>query len=45
MLKVTLEQYPEILGTYTAYEPNALDGKDGAHVSAAGSDASGRFIS
>lgn len=45
LLKSVLERNPEVIGTYTAYESNALDGKDAENVGVAGSDASGRFIS
>ena len=45
MLKSVLEKNSEVLGTYTAYEPGALDGKDAEFANTDGSDASGRFIS
>ncbi|MDC7694203.1 methyl-accepting chemotaxis protein [Asticcacaulis sp. DXS10W] len=45
VLKSVLERNPEILGAYTAYEPNALDGQDAKYSGTEGTDASGRFIS
>lgn len=45
MLRSVLELNKEVLGTYTAYEPNELDGKDKDFANTDGSDASGRFIS
>ncbi|ESQ83859.1 hypothetical protein AEAC466_11045 [Asticcacaulis sp. AC466] len=44
LLKGILEKHPDILGTYTAWEPNALDGKDAAFVGKPGHDASGRYV-
>ncbi len=44
MLKKLLELNPEFLGTWTCWEPNALDGKDEAFSGKEGHDASGRFI-
>lgn len=34
----------ELLGTYTAFEPNAFDGRDAEFVNTRGHDASGRFV-
>ncbi len=44
LLKAVLEKHPDILGTYTAWEPNALDGKDADYAGKDGNDASGRYI-
>ena len=43
-LKRVLEQNPAYLGTYTGWEPNALDGRDREFANAAGHDASGRYV-
>ncbi len=42
----TLEDNEEFLGTYSAWEPNAIDGEDALYAgnSADGYDASGRFV-
>lgn len=39
-----LEQNPNLIGTYVAYEPNAFDGRDAEYVNASGHDATGRFV-
>ncbi|OIQ50195.1 Methyl-accepting chemotaxis protein I [Pseudodesulfovibrio hydrargyri] len=41
-----LENNPEFLGTYSAWEPGALDGQDSAHAGnkATGHDDTGRFV-
>ncbi|WP_374624794.1 methyl-accepting chemotaxis protein [Devosia sp.] len=39
-----LEENPDLLGTWSGWEPNALDGNDAAHANAAGHDASGRYV-
>ncbi|CAM3210417.1 methyl-accepting chemotaxis protein [Asticcacaulis taihuensis] len=44
LLKSLLEKHPDILGTYTAWEPNALDGKDAQFAGTPGHDASGRYV-
>ncbi len=44
LLKAILEQHPEIIGTYTGWEPNALDGQDTKYAGQPGYDASGRFV-
>jgi methyl-accepting chemotaxis protein len=44
MLKSVLTENPDFLGVYTAWEPNAFDGRDDAFVNTPGTDASGRFI-
>ncbi len=44
MLKAIVEKHPDILGTYTVWEPNALDGKDAELAGTPGNDASGRFV-
>jgi methyl-accepting chemotaxis protein len=45
VLRSLLERNPQILGTWTGWEPNALDGKDASFVGKDGSDGTGRFIS
>ncbi len=35
---------PDLLGTWTAWEPNTLDGKDAEFVNKPGHDATGRYI-
>jgi len=46
ILHKTLEANPAFNGTYSAWEPNAVDGRDAAFVNStfAGSDATGRFL-
>ncbi|WP_372635639.1 methyl-accepting chemotaxis protein [Cohnella sp.] len=44
LLHHTLEAYPELLGTYTLWEPNAFDGKDADFAGKAMHDETGRFI-
>ena len=44
MLKNLLEQHPQMVGVYVAYEPNAFDAKDELYVNTAGHDQTGRFI-
>ncbi len=44
MLRTTLERNSNFLGVYTAWEPNAFDGKDARFVNSPGSDSSGRFV-
>ena len=44
-LRKTLEAFPDIFGTWTAWDPDAFDGRDREHVSAdALHDDSGRFL-
>ncbi|MGI4982070.1 MAG: methyl-accepting chemotaxis protein [Janthinobacterium lividum] len=45
MLRQVLERNPDLLGLWTAWEPDAFDGADHAHAGQAPSDASGRFVS
>ncbi|MBN2887115.1 MAG: cache domain-containing protein, partial [Chromatiaceae bacterium] len=45
ILRSVLRENPGFLAVYTAWEPNAFDGRDSDFVNAPGSDASGRFIS
>ncbi|SIQ24991.1 methyl-accepting chemotaxis sensory transducer with Cache sensor [Rhizobium sp. RU20A] len=40
----TLNASPAILGAWTAWEPNAFDGKDKDFASKAGHDATGRYV-
>jgi methyl-accepting chemotaxis protein len=44
VLKAALEANPAYFGTWTGWEPNALDGNDAAYVNAPGHDATGRFV-
>ncbi|WP_119459793.1 methyl-accepting chemotaxis protein [Rhodospirillaceae bacterium SYSU D60014] len=44
MLRRELEANPGLLGTWTAWEPNALDGADSAFVNTEGHDETGRFV-
>lgn len=47
LLRHVLEENPSFNGTYSAWEPNAIDGADGgfANNRAMGSDGTGRFLS
>ncbi|MDR2313259.1 MAG: methyl-accepting chemotaxis protein, partial [Spirochaetaceae bacterium] len=44
MLKTLVEENPEIIAAFSAWEPNALDGRDGEFANSAESDSTGRFI-
>ena len=44
ILRTTLERNAHFVGVYTAWEPNAFDGKDARFENSPGSDSSGRFI-
>lgn len=44
ILKTQLKQNKGFFGTYTAWEPNALDGKDNDNIEAAYHDKTGRFV-
>jgi len=44
MLYQTLQKNPNFLGVYTAWEPNAFDGKDQQYASQDCHDTSGRFV-
>ncbi len=44
MLRQVLEDHPALVGAWTAWEPNAFDGKDGAHINKPGHDATGRYV-
>jgi methyl-accepting chemotaxis protein len=44
MLRAALAAEPDVLATYTLWEPDALDGRDAEFVTKPGHDASGRFI-
>ncbi len=39
-----LKENPDLLGVWTAWEPNALDGRDADYVGAPGHDSTGRFV-
>jgi len=43
MLRAALAAEPDVLATYTLWEPNAFDGRDAEFVDKPGHDASGRF--
>jgi len=44
ILRSALANSPELLGTWTGWEPNAFDGHDASYTNSNGTDASGRFI-
>ena len=44
ILKQVLEKNSGFLGTWSCWEPNALDGKDSEYINMPGSDATGRYI-
>ncbi len=44
ILRSTLANEPELLGTWTGWEPNAFDGRDASYANTEGTDASGRFV-
>ena len=44
LLQAVLRSQADWLGVYTAWEPNAFDGRDANFANKPGSDASGRFI-
>ena len=44
MLQKILENNPDFLGIYTAWEPDAFDGQDTKYAGSDGHDSSGRFI-
>lgn len=44
MLKQLLERNPHFIGTWTCWEPNALDARDAVFVNSKGHDKTGRFI-
>lgn len=44
LMRQILECYPQFLGVWTVWEPNAFDGTDEKYVNTPGHDASGRFI-
>jgi len=44
MLRELLNTNPNLIATWTGWEPNALDGRDSAFAGTASSDASGRFM-
>ena len=45
LLRNYIEECPDYVGVWAAFEPNALDGRDAAFVNTAGTDSTGRFIS
>jgi len=45
MLLQNLENNPDLLGSWTVWEPEAFDGQDAKWVNAPGHDATGRFVS
>jgi len=44
MLRSLLEKNGDLIGTWTGWEPNALDGRDSEFVNSAGHDATGRYV-
>lgn len=44
ILKNVLDNNPEILGVWTIWEPNAIDGRDANYRGVQGSDSNGRFV-
>jgi methyl-accepting chemotaxis protein len=44
ILKYFIENNPDFLGVYVAFEPDAFDGKDANFIGEAGHDETGRFI-
>ncbi|WP_041446959.1 methyl-accepting chemotaxis protein [Thiocystis violascens] len=44
ILQSVLRGHPDFLGVYTAWEPNAFDGRDADFIGQPGTDASGRLI-
>ena len=44
ILKDTLVSSPNLLGTWSIWEPNALDGEDAKFVNTPGHDATGRYL-
>jgi methyl-accepting chemotaxis protein len=44
VLQAVLHGHPDFLAFYTAWEPNAFDGRDADFIDQPGTDASGRFI-
>jgi methyl-accepting chemotaxis protein len=45
MLRSIIEGNPDVVGAWSVWEPNALDGLDAQYRNTPGSDASGRYIS
>ncbi|MCL2270660.1 MAG: methyl-accepting chemotaxis protein [Treponema sp.] len=45
MLNAMIRKNPDLLGVWTVFEPNALDGRDSAFINAPGTDSAGRFAS
>jgi methyl-accepting chemotaxis protein len=45
LLKEMTKANPEIIGTWTCWEPNALDGFDARYANTQGTDETGRFLS
>ncbi|CAK7046110.1 methyl-accepting chemotaxis protein [Tissierella carlieri] len=44
VIKNTIEDNPNLVGVWTVWEPNALDGKDSEYIDTEGHDKTGRFI-
>lgn len=44
VMKSIIEKNPNLVGVWTVWEPNALDGKDNEYVNTKGHDDTGRFI-
>jgi signal transduction histidine kinase/ActR/RegA family two-component response regulator/HAMP domain-containing protein len=44
ILKAAIQNNPDMIGVWTVWEPNALDGRDKEFANTAGHDGTGRFI-
>lgn len=44
LLKNILVKFPNLLGTYTVWEPNSYDGSDAKYANAIAHDSTGRFV-
>lgn len=44
ILRSTLEANPNLLGVWSVWEPNALDGRDADYINTPGSDDKGRYV-
>ncbi|MGJ0846353.1 methyl-accepting chemotaxis protein [Tissierella praeacuta] len=44
VIKNTIEKNPNLIGVWTVWEPNALDGNDSEYADTEGNDKTGRFV-
>ncbi|WP_353097632.1 methyl-accepting chemotaxis protein [Tissierella praeacuta] len=44
VMRNMIENNPNLIGGWTVWEPNALDGKDSEYANTVGNDATGRFV-